>query len=69
MAETGTLAVQVKTADGKAATVVGILRNNGDEVVLTTEKPKVELHFNYVPLLEFLYGVDREQKKVKLKRM
>lgn len=69
MAETGTIAVQVKLADGKSATVVGILRNKGDEIVLTTEKPGVELHFNYVPLLEFLYSVDREQKKVKIKQM
>lgn len=69
MAETGTLALQVKLADGKAATVVGIVRNSGDEVVLKTEKPSVEIHFNYVPFLEFLYSVEREQKKVKMKRM
>ena len=69
MVETGTLAVQIKTADGKSATVVGILRNSGDEVVLKTEKPMVELHFNYVPLLEFLYSVEKERKKLKLKQM
>ncbi len=69
MAESSTLGVQVKVAGGPASTVVGIVRNNGDEVVIKTEKPNLELHFNYVPLLEFLYAVDSEQKKVKLKRM
>ncbi|MFH0962264.1 MAG: hypothetical protein V1820_06290 [archaeon] len=69
MVETGTIAVQVKLADGKSATVVGILKNDGDDVVLRTEKPGVELHFNYVPLLEYLFSVEKERKKIKLKRM
>lgn len=68
MADTGTIGIQVKTG-GKAATVTGILRNSGDQIILTTENPGVEISFNYLQMLEFLYSVEREQKKLKMKRM
>ena len=68
MAEPQTIVVQVKK-DGEATAGTAILRHEGDEVVLRIEQPKMELHFNYVPALEFLYKVDSERKKVKIKQM
>ncbi len=69
MAEPQTIIVQVKKEDGEATAGSAILRHDGDEVTLRIEKPKMELHFNYVSVLEFLYKVDTERKKVKIKQM
>lgn len=71
MAEPQTIGVQVKV--GKlAASTTAILRHEEDEIILRAESPttgQVELHFNYVPILEFLWGVEKERKKVKIKKM
>lgn len=71
MAEPQTIGVQIRVGK-QAASTTAILRHDEDEVILRTESPQtgtVELHFNYLPILEFLWGVEKERKKVKLKRM
>lgn len=71
MAEPQTIGVQVRVGKQRASTTA-ILRHDDDEVILRAESPEtgqVELHFNYLPILEFLWGVEKERKKVKLKRM
>lgn len=72
MAEPQTIGVQIKVGKQAAASTTAILRHEEDEVILRAESPatgRVELHFNYLPILEFLWGVEKERKKVKLKRM
>lgn len=71
MAEPQTLGVQIRVGKQSASTTA-ILRHEDDEVTLRAESPQtgqVELHFNYVPILEFLWGVEKERKKVKIKKM
>lgn len=68
MVEPHTIGVQIKTAEKKTATN-GIIRHDGDQIILRAEDPKIEIQFNYVPMMEFLYSVEKEQKKIKIKRM
>lgn len=71
MAEPQTIGVQVKVGKQQAS-ATAILRHEEDMIILRTESPstgQVELHFNYVPILEFLWGVEKERKKVKIKKM
>ena len=45
-----------------------IIAHEGDIIVIKTENPKLKLQFNYVPMLEFLYQVEGERRKIKMKR-
>ena len=66
--EPQTVGVQVKVAD-KIFSDTAIARHDEDIIILRIEKPQIEIRFNYVPMLEFLYGVEKERKKVKIKKM
>ncbi len=71
MAEPQTIGVQIRVGK-QAASTTAILRHEEDEIILRAESPAtgpVELHFNYVPILEFLWNVEKERKKVKIKKM
>ena len=63
-----TINLQVKTPAGSQSSTA-IVRNEGDKIIVRSETPKLEISFSYVTLLEFLYGVEKEQRKVKVKQM
>ena len=73
MVEATTLGVQVFESSKEAAADVGnfqsaIVTHEGDIVVIKTENPKLKIQFNYVPMLEFLYQLEAERRKVKMQK-
>jgi len=70
MVEATTIGVQVfegsKKDEGNFQSA--IVTHEGDIVVIKTENPKLKIQFSYVPMLEFLYQLEAERRKVKMQK-
>jgi len=70
MVETTTIGVQVFEGSNKAEGNFqsAIVSQDGDMILIKTENPRLKVQFNYVPMLEFLYQVEAERRKVKMQK-
>lgn len=67
MVEATTVGVQIfEGSKEKGNFQSAIVSHDGDMVVIKTENPRLNVQFNYVPMLEFLYHVEAERRKAKM---